>query len=71
MCTQALDAPPGSSSTAQREELRAACTGGLARVLLHMGDVQAGKAMAVQVCILNIPYLCSKTPPPPLHHNHK
>lgn len=42
---------PGSSSPAQREELRAACTGGLARVLLHMGDVQAGKAMAMQVCI--------------------
>ncbi|GBF91989.1 hypothetical protein Rsub_04713 [Raphidocelis subcapitata] len=45
----ALDAPPGGASATDQAEHRRTCLGGLARTLLKLGDVQAGKAAALEV----------------------
>lgn len=45
---QALDAAAGAPE-AEQEELRRGCVAGLARTLLHLGDLAEGKAAALQV----------------------
>jgi hypothetical protein len=50
--TQALDAPPGGASAADQSEHRRTCLGGLARTMLKLGDVQAGKAAALEVRLI-------------------
>jgi hypothetical protein len=46
---QALDAAASGPSAPDQAELARACRGGLARTMLHLGDVAAGRQEALQV----------------------